>query len=107
MGNPRHSAYSSRPCDARPEPLHAGLSGNLLLEHRTYNIGLVDVASGGERPLLSQDWGSGSLLLRPYLTSDRWALLSDMSWESGRGGTLRVLDLQTGKVLDRIVNPEP
>jgi len=77
------------------------------LDGRTYNIGLVGVASGGEQPLLSQDWGSGSLLLRPYLTSDRWALLSDMSWESGRGGTLRVLDLQTGKVLDRIVNPEP
>jgi len=81
------------------------LSGTL--DDRQYNIVLVDLAAGSERLILSQTGEGGSLQLRSYLHSDRWALLSDMSWEAGQGGTLRVLDIQTGRVLDRIVNPEP
>lgn len=68
-----------------------------------YHIVLVDAASGEERLLLSQPFDDARLRLRNNLMSERWALLSDLSWEATGAGELRVLDLETGELLPQVI----
>jgi len=62
-----------------------------------------DYDSGDEQLLLSQP-RRGGLRLSSSLVSPRYALLSSANWVGlGGGGTLQILDVETGEVIERSV----
>ena len=80
---------------------HLLLSGPSADGH-TYNIVAVDLASGAERLVLAQPSNDDTRRLRRALVHPDWAVISTqpvVDLVDLGGGTMDVLDLQTGQVL--------
>jgi hypothetical protein len=71
----------------------------------TYNIVLVDGATGVERRVTSQSSKQAVLRLQPYLISEQWAAVSsDALWKSvlDGGAAISVIDINDGALLSAV-----